>query len=38
MIKVVFKFSHERVVYFINETGIIGYSSGKSKVTPFFRL
>lgn len=28
MIMVVFKFSHERMVYFINETGIIGYSSG----------
>lgn len=28
MIKAVFKFSHERMVYFINETGIIGYSAG----------
>ena len=28
MIKVVFKFSHEKMVYFKNETGIIGYSSG----------
>lgn len=28
MIKMVFKFSHERMVYFISETGIIGHSSG----------
>lgn len=38
MINVAFKFSHERTVYFINESGIIGYSPGiKTTLVLYFR-